>query len=652
MRGRLVIALGVLALLPGSSALASARAPAGEIVFSADHSPLWGGEIYRVGLDGTLTDLSRSIAHDASPAVSPDGKLVAFLSDRSSGLAVYVVRLDGTGLRRISPVLFPRAKIQNDGDWGRIAWAPDGTRLAAALWFLPSRAWVGDLHGHGRLIRPRVREIDSPAWSPDGRELATVDLYADEVDVRSPAGKILWYALGDSARWSATGRLAVRKKGTVAVYDERGRKLSSFFAGAFAWSPDGSLLASQLGKSIQIRRGGVGKPIRSAVVLTPTQARWTGGGRNGSSGIEWLAGGKLRVDDGDGWAGFDAATGEPWTPPAAFSRFTYPPVLSPDGSEVAVVQPTSSATTPVTLQVASLADGAGPVIRTVPPCPHDDASAFGSLQFTPGGGALVYQSDCPPTADLYRVEPGGKPQRLTATVQHETAPAVSPDGTRIAYARADSDDCRGCPSSIWVMNADGTDQHQLTDAPDTTWDTDPSWSPDGTTILYWHSTIDTNGYLAEIPAAGGAVTKLPFVGLYPAWGPSRIAYEAPRTQEIRTAKPDGSDVRNLGRELGFIPGSLAWSRGGRLAFLQQPPTGGALTLVVADGTTLVRHPLGKLWPSPLSGGLAWSPDGTRLAFTATDARSISDVWTVAPDGTHLRRVTRGVGAVGGGLDWH
>jgi WD40 repeat protein len=47
-----------------------------KIVFSAAPPPLF-GEIYRVGLDGRLTDLSRSPADDAKPAVSPDGRWLA-----------------------------------------------------------------------------------------------------------------------------------------------------------------------------------------------------------------------------------------------------------------------------------------------------------------------------------------------------------------------------------------------------------------------------------------------------------------------------------------------------------------------------------------------------------------------------------------------
>jgi Tol biopolymer transport system component len=49
-------------------------------------------------------------------------------------------------------------------------------------------------------------------------------------------------------------------------------------------------------------------------------------------------------------------------------------------------------------------------------------------------------------------------------------------------------------------------------------------------------------------------------------------------------------------------------------------------------------------------GLAWSPDGTKLAFVAADADGVGDVWTVNDDGSGLTRVTHELGA-GGTLSW-
>ncbi|HKC77028.1 MAG TPA: hypothetical protein VKB70_01450, partial [Gaiellaceae bacterium] len=68
---------------------------------SANRAPSVSGEIYRVDADGRQIDLSRSPYQDTSPVVSPDGRRVAFVSDRSGAQGVYQVGIDGRGLTRL-----------------------------------------------------------------------------------------------------------------------------------------------------------------------------------------------------------------------------------------------------------------------------------------------------------------------------------------------------------------------------------------------------------------------------------------------------------------------------------------------------------------------------------------------------------------------
>ena len=95
----------VLAAVAATGVGATPRAVSGTIVFAADRNPTLYGEIYRVDRNGRRVDLSRSPARDLAPAVSPDGRLVAFSSNRGGKLALYTVHLDGTHLKRVSPFL-------------------------------------------------------------------------------------------------------------------------------------------------------------------------------------------------------------------------------------------------------------------------------------------------------------------------------------------------------------------------------------------------------------------------------------------------------------------------------------------------------------------------------------------------------------------
>lgn len=104
------------------------------LYFGANRKPDWqndpvDGEIHALDLaSGAITALSNRNGPDHSPAVSPDGKLIAFLGYDDAGRAyedddLYVMAPDGTGLRNLT------------ADWGYspggIVWDADGTAIYA-----------------------------------------------------------------------------------------------------------------------------------------------------------------------------------------------------------------------------------------------------------------------------------------------------------------------------------------------------------------------------------------------------------------------------------------------------------------------------------------------------------------------------------------
>jgi Tol biopolymer transport system component/DNA-binding winged helix-turn-helix (wHTH) protein len=104
---------------------------------------------------------------EAQPSFSPDGRSVAFVSDRAGQYDIYVGLLSGSSLVRVT---------DDPSIEARPRWSPDGSKLLYArlnesgLW----ESWtVPSLGGAARRV---VGNGTDPVWSPDGRLIAYADL--------------------------------------------------------------------------------------------------------------------------------------------------------------------------------------------------------------------------------------------------------------------------------------------------------------------------------------------------------------------------------------------------------------------------------------------------------------------------------------------
>lgn len=628
-RGLLLAAAAVAIAVGTASGQAASRSG---IVFAADRAPSLTGEIYRLDPNGHRVDLSRSPYQDTNPAVSFDGRKVAFLSDRSGRTSLYEVGIDGRGLVRLGLSLPPPSQDDCVPD---PAWQPHGTTLAVAACG-SSKGWLWIVRpGHKPLeVLSGKSSVQGPYWSPDGHMLVAWNSLGT-LHAISPDGHTLWTgrASGFSAAWSRGGLLAVPARHGAAVYDESGQlrfhfELPSQYGGRFAWSPDGRDLAvSWLGSSYKLE-------VRTADGKLVLARRVPGGD------MAWAGNSKVVFGTPDcptcSTTEIDVRTGK--LSPAS-QRWLDP--LSAD-RRLAIVIPPAKDGAPFALGAALTAGGAVKQYARIDGCFSDQewSPAASSLQFVGRTRSLVYESwsDCdPPFANLYSISSGGgRVTRLTNVQAQETQPALSPDGSEIAYvwAQANGMSCSGCSDGIRLASADGTAIRTLTDPPDCTFDDSPAWSPDGSTILYSQTSCDNNGELYTIPAAGGTPHDLGIVGQSPAWGPSRIAYDGANQSDpgLWTANPDGSDRMLVDRH-GGIP---AWSPDGRLAYLE-----GTFNRYVVVGSKRVRLPFSE------ATSLAWSADGSRLVVTARAPNTATfDVYTVKADGTDPVRLTRNYDALG------
>lgn len=208
-------------------------------------------------------------------------------------------------------------------------------------------------------------------------------------------------------------------------------------------------------------------------------------------------------------------------------------------------------------------------------------------------------------------------------------PAVSPDGSRIAYTvRVVDVPGDRYLSTVWSAAADGSaPPQQLTAGPS---DTAPAWSPDGRWLAFTsrQGPAEAPHSLHLLPSQGGdpvlvAVRDEPFESVSFAPDGRRLAFSS----RVRDPRYATGGARRIDRLFPRKDG-IGWTVDRPSQLFVVDAAAGAEPVALTDGRADVLYP-------------AWAPDSRRLAFVTArdeyaDLGMVNELWIVQADGSQQR----------------
>lgn len=545
-----------------------------------------------------VVPLTTGAAHDFAPALSPDGKFIAYLSDAGGRSDVWVKFVGGGPA--VNLTLDSRLVVQSNSGVGTIDISPDGAWISVrasqpdsptaqwATWVIPAPT--------GGPLRKLVNQASGARWSPDGKRLAfirTNPVAGDAIVVCGSDGQ--------------DERVLVAAAGGVHLHQP-------------AWSHDGAYvyfirtIIPNNEAPTEIWRvaasGGTAEPVvpTTGVALNPTptpdgSALVYAGDRKGEGLNLW-------------WRPLRGGPGRRLT---AGSGEYAEPRLSLDGRRLVCTARTVHASLAVVRLSAAGQGGAEDALPTVTGrragdsdpsvCARTRQIVFVS---TRNGSRNIWAADLPPdlSAKSSPALPGGPEARqLTSGRETDDAPVLSPDGSTVAFV---SD--RGGRRGIWLVATDGGAPRRLLEAD--VMDR-PSWSPDSRRLVYCEG---SSGELALwiLSRDGGAATRVAGAkGRVPAWSAKDvIAYvaEDPATGTgiVRFVTPEGKPL--YAEHVPSIAGATAaaWSHEGARLALASTPGNQSPSLWVFELASQELRRLASFSPYSRVKGVSWAPDDKSL----------------------------------------
>ncbi|MBY0522572.1 MAG: PDZ domain-containing protein [Gemmataceae bacterium] len=559
--------------------------PDGKLVAFSYLGGIWTVET----IGGVARPVTMHEAYHINPVFSPDGKWLAFTSNRHGSYDVFVVPVHGGKPRRLT---FDSATDLVTG------WSPDGKSILfssnRSAAFPPSYEIYSVPFEGGRARRISADTGREATYSPKGDQI---------VYVRGPGS---WYRKG--YRGSSNDDIWISNAdGTNnrRLTDHPGQDNSPM------WSADGQTIYYVsdccLSPANIVRQDAAAKS--KAVPLTHHKDDAVRQARISANG-EWI----VYECGADLWV--TSTTGETNRKLAievhaddkyntdrtvTYTRGATEFAVSPDENHIAF-------SVHGELFLMPISGGKATRLTDHPAFDH-------GIAWAPDGKSIIFISDRNGHEDLYLLQADDpehpefakahrfKVKQLTSSPEPESQVVFAPDGKRVAFLR---------DGKLWTMNPDGTDQKVIVNE---TRVFDYDWSPDSKSLVYARMDGSFASDLYIIPAVGGA-------------------------------------AKNVTRHATFN-GDVSWSTtGNKIAFLsqrrrlttmavmslQRPAATGAAAATEIDWDDVhLRVELAASIPA-VEGAI--SSDGTKVAFRSSGA-SGDDLWVANSNGSQLTRVTTG-----------
>jgi len=536
-----------------------------------------------------VTRIVATSAHEFAPAISPEGKWIAYLSNARGPTDVWVKFIAGGEPANLTASL--DISVQSNDNIGGLQISPDGNLIAltgtvqgiGTSWVIPA-----PLGGTPRrMLDPGNLGL---AWSSDGARIAYVRAGAS-------AGDAVWVADVDGQH----PREVVRPHGGRHAHWLRWSRDSRFVY--FNYGSQGSNTEPME----IVRVPSTGGPVEP-VVRSMRRAVFPFPDADGR-GL-FFAANPDTVDLGLWWR--DLSTGRDYPLITGVGEYSVPSV-SADGRRLVATVTTARQY----IARVDLGGAAPPALASL----TDPLSGDLDPAWSPDGTHVVFSSLRSGDRNLWvaRADLTGAAPLTTGTSIDER-PAYSPDGHEIAFV---SD--RGGQRGVWLVSAKGG-RPRLLSATEVLGGL--SWSRDGRRLVCSVPAGDAPG-LVLISRDTGTLRPLPVIGVHPAttpvWSPRDDAIAYLETNPgagtfVRVVNPDGRAVPALPERprpsdppRPFNPTIIAWAPDGRRLAVASLPGSAPGSLWIVDPAD--ADPYRRILELPAAThvrGLSWTRDGTSL----------------------------------------